>query len=115
MVDDGGEVGVGGSSNSCPLPPRPPKRKKETSTRESSQVWDHFQKIKGNTPSEPDPEIAICKYCSKRYDYTGANGTSSLWSHIRSLKPLLMFLHERTDEDTEALAEAKEKFKSSIE
>ncbi|KAK3042534.1 LOW QUALITY PROTEIN: hypothetical protein RJ639_000258 [Escallonia herrerae] len=28
-------------------------------------------------------------------------------------QPLLMFLHERTDDDTEALAEAKEKFKSS--
>ncbi|KAK2996113.1 hypothetical protein RJ639_029425, partial [Escallonia herrerae] len=75
MVDDAGAVGAGGSGNSCPLPPRPPKRKKETSTREPSQVWDHFQKIKRNTPSEPDPEIIICKYCSKRYGYTGANGT----------------------------------------
>ncbi|KAK3000324.1 hypothetical protein RJ639_020423 [Escallonia herrerae] len=83
MVDDAGEVGAGGSGNSCPLPPRPPKRKEETSTREPSQVWDHFQKIKGNTPSELDPVIAICKYCSKRYGYTGANGTSTLWSHIR--------------------------------
>ncbi|KAK3024716.1 hypothetical protein RJ639_043076 [Escallonia herrerae] len=71
-------VGAGGSGNSCPLPPRPPKRKKETSTREPSQVWDHFQKIKGNTPSEPNPEIAICKYCSKRYGYTEANGTMTV-------------------------------------
>ncbi|KAK3014831.1 hypothetical protein RJ639_008307 [Escallonia herrerae] len=68
MVDDAGAIGADNSA--CPLPPRPPKRKKETSSREPSEVWDHFQKIKGNTPAEPDPEIAI-------YKATGSTTSSS--------------------------------------
>ena len=47
--------------------------------RKTSQIWDHFKKLDGNSKT---PRVA-CKYCGKDYAcHTILNGTSNMWSHL---------------------------------
>ncbi|KAK1363197.1 hypothetical protein POM88_038758 [Heracleum sosnowskyi] len=56
-------------------------KKKPTRT---SDVWDHFLKIKGGNPNDPRCK---CKYCGMDYAcHSTRVGTSSLWGHLKKCK-----------------------------
>ncbi|KAK1391497.1 hypothetical protein POM88_010553 [Heracleum sosnowskyi] len=56
-------------------------KKKPTRT---SDVWDHFVKIKGGNPNDPRCK---CKYCGADYAcHSTRVGTSSLWGHLKKCK-----------------------------
>jgi len=51
--------------------------------RKTSQIWDHFRKLDGNSKTPR----AICKYYEKDYAcHTILNGTSNMWSHLGACK-----------------------------
>lgn len=81
---------------STPHPRTPPKKQKRTTPvdsnvisngntgRETSQIWDHFDKFiaKGGKCR------AKCKYCIKHFAAeTKTNGTSTLWKHLNEKCP----------------------------
>ncbi|KAK1382737.1 hypothetical protein POM88_020472 [Heracleum sosnowskyi] len=49
-----------------------------------SDVWAHFNRVKGGNPNEPRCK---CKYCGADYAcHTTRVGTSSLWGHLKKCK-----------------------------
>ncbi|KAL0015202.1 hypothetical protein SO802_002271 [Lithocarpus litseifolius] len=55
--------------------PKKARVKENQSTREPSDVWEHFVKLQNCEKSE-------CKYCKKQYNAARRNGTSSMRAHI---------------------------------
>ncbi|KAK1398327.1 hypothetical protein POM88_008190 [Heracleum sosnowskyi] len=76
--------------NTTPIELKSPKKEdddepltqKRKPTR-TSDVWEHFTKIKGGNPNNPR---CVCKYCGANYACPSSNGTSSLWAHFKKCK-----------------------------
>ena len=60
---------------------QPTSKKKPTRT---SDVWDHYTKVKGGDPEDPR---CTCNYCGADYAcHSRRVGTSSLWVHLDKCK-----------------------------
>lgn len=49
--------------------------------KKKSDVWDHFTTIKKEGGEKSDK--ATCNYCGIQYSCSSANGTSTVWKHLR--------------------------------
>ncbi|KAG5623449.1 hypothetical protein H5410_008667, partial [Solanum commersonii] len=49
-----------------------------TTSRETSQIWDHFSKF----IAKRGKCRAKCNYCTKTFATDSVNGTTTLWNHL---------------------------------